>query len=470
MPKFEKLSKLHKYSAAVSFLALEIFAILAFSFSGNFVLYGGLALGLVVLLILFNIRQIKVDGISSIAFFFLPLFLFTLITAFGVYMRSHAHPMVGHFNTAELVFIPLGLMPMAFSGYVLSIDKTFKISNFLIVIYGALALLSLVNLGANIVNFGFFYTIRYKGYHMYYGGVMSDVTVDKMAYVLEGFKFIEANITHYVLYPAMLLTSSIALLFLNPLKQRKLFAIYSSFVAVAALSLIFVPTTMGLYAFIVVLIIDIVIFLLRRYESLRKPAKIVLYVLIALAALVFLFMFMNMNISSIHNAFLNNSLLNKVFNNGLVSRYNLLIDSLFSNSRFLGFVVTNDALQEEVHMSGSFFFDTFMTSGVLGVVAIIVMMVVGFKGFKNYFMKKNDDFYVKVTLIAFVIFFCIYAGTFNNTEYGIFYTIYQPVYMSSPFMLLLFIFTYVIAKGEEKEVVKVEEVQVEEVKQDEQEA
>ena len=147
MPKFEKLGKLHKYGAAISFLALEIFAILAFSFSGNFVLYGGLALGLVVLLILFNIRQIKVDGISSIALFFLPLFLFTLITAFGVYMRSHAHPAVGHFSVAELVFIPLGLLPIAFSGYVLSIDKTFKIKHFLIVIYGALALLSLINLG-----------------------------------------------------------------------------------------------------------------------------------------------------------------------------------------------------------------------------------------------------------------------------------------------------------------------------------
>ena len=468
MPKFEKLAKLHKYGAAVSFLAMEIFALLAFSFSGNYILFGSLSLALFILLVIFNIRQIKVDGISSIAFFFLPLFLFALVTAFGVYMRSHADVRVGHFNMAELVFIPLGLIPMAFTGYILSIDKTFKISTFLIVIYGALAVLSLINLSANIVNFGFFYTIIYKGYHMYYGGEMSAVTVDRMAYVLEGFKIIEADISHYVLYPAMLLTSGIALLFISPLRQKKLFVIYSVFTGIALLSLIFVPTMYGLYSFVIVLLITAVIFLLKRFEVLRKPAGIVLYVGIGLASLVFLVMFANMNISGIHNVISGNGLLNRLFNtNGIVSRYNPLIDSLFSNGRFLGFVVTNDAMQEEVHMSGSFLFDSFMTSGVIGVIAIIVMMVVGFKGFKKYFLKENDDFYSKALLIAFVIFFCIYAGTINSTEYGIYYTIYKPVYMTGPFMLLIFIFCYVISKGEEKVETKKEPQAIEEVKQDE---
>ena len=205
MPEFNKLSRLHKYGAAISFLAMEIFALIAFSFGSSYILYGALSLALLVLLILFNVKEISVDGMSSIALFFLPLFLFTVVTALGVYSRAHLHE--GDFNIGELVFIPLGLLPMSFSGYLLSIDKTFKISTFLTVIFSALGVLCLINLIVNLVNFGPFYTVIYKGYHMYYGGVMSDVTIDDMAYVLEGFKFIEVDISHYVLYPALLLTS-----------------------------------------------------------------------------------------------------------------------------------------------------------------------------------------------------------------------------------------------------------------------
>ena len=172
MPEFKKLSRLHKYGAAISFLAMEIFALIAFSFGSSYILYGALSLALLVLLILFNIKEISVDGMSSIALFFLPLFLFTVVTALGVYSRAHLHE--GDFNIGELVFIPLGLLPMSFSGYLLSIDKTFKISTFLTVIFSALGVLCLINLIVNLVNFGPFYTVIYKGYHMYYGGVMSD--------------------------------------------------------------------------------------------------------------------------------------------------------------------------------------------------------------------------------------------------------------------------------------------------------
>ena len=96
MPEFNKLSRLHKYGAAISFLAMEIFALIAFSFGSSYILYGALSLALLVLLILFNIKEISVDGMSSIALFFLPLFLFTVVTALGVYSRAHLHE--GDFN------------------------------------------------------------------------------------------------------------------------------------------------------------------------------------------------------------------------------------------------------------------------------------------------------------------------------------------------------------------------------------
>ena len=466
MPKFEKLSKLHKYGAAVSFLAMEIFALIAFSFGNNFVLYGALSLALLVLLVIFNIKEITVDGISSIALFFLPLFLFTVITALGVYMRSHAF--VGHFSVAELLFIPLGLLPMSFAGYMLSIDKTFKISTFLVVIYSALGVLSIVNLMVNLVNFGAFYSLIYKDYYMYYGGVISEVAVGDMAYVLEGFKFIEVRMERYLLFPTLLLTSSIALLFVSP-KEKKLFITYIAFNVVGLLSLIFVPSIKGLIAFGVIVLIDAIIFLLKKFEVLRKPSKYILIVGVSLVALLALVIVLNnqTKIDFVHKLTTSNAFLNKLFNtNRFITKINPLTYDVLCSDNFLGFAVDKSDIYSinypELHMSGCFYFDTFMTSGVIGVLAIMFALFIGLKGFKKYFMSEKDSFYVKAVLIAFVSFYLIFIGLFNSTEYGIFYSIYQPVFLSGPFMLIVFILSYVLGRSYEAKPVIKEETNIEE--------
>ena len=74
----KKLKLLGKYSAAITFLAFEFFALIAFNYSGSFVLFGSLSLGLCLLLVLFNIGEIKANGLSNVALFFIPLFLFVL--------------------------------------------------------------------------------------------------------------------------------------------------------------------------------------------------------------------------------------------------------------------------------------------------------------------------------------------------------------------------------------------------------
>ena len=155
-----KLKALSKYSIAITFLALEFFALMAFNFSGSYIVYGSLALALMVLLILFNIKEIKANGLSNTAFFFFPLVLFTLLTAISGYMLPHLS--VGDFNHAELVFIPLGILPIAFVGYMLSIDPNFKLKNLLIVIFGALGIYVLLNFLVNLIYLGAFYTVIYK--------------------------------------------------------------------------------------------------------------------------------------------------------------------------------------------------------------------------------------------------------------------------------------------------------------------
>ena len=190
-----KLKLLGKYSAAITFLAFEFFALIAFNFSGSFVLFGALSLALCILLIIFNISEIKSKGLSSVALFFIPLFLFVLLTTVGNYNIIHTR-VFGHFSWAETVFIPLGLLPIAFCGYLLSIDKNFKLKTFITVIYSALAVYVAINLIYNLINFGAFYPVIYKGYYLYYSGIKSELPVNEFAYVLEGFKFVEVKMAH----------------------------------------------------------------------------------------------------------------------------------------------------------------------------------------------------------------------------------------------------------------------------------
>ena len=303
---------------------------------------------------------------------------------------------------------------------------------------------------------------------MYYGGAISEVAVGDMAYVLEGFKFIEVRMERYLLFPSLLLTSSIALLFISP-KERRLFFTYVAFSVVGLLSLIFVPTLKALIVVVLVLLIDVVIFLLKKFAVIRKPAKYVLYVGLVLTVLLALVIVLNnqSKIPFVHNITANNSFLNRLFNtNGYVSKINPLVFDVLCSDNFLGFAVDKSDIYSlyppELHMSGCFYFDTFMTSGVIGVIAIMFALFIGLKGFKKYFLSEKDNFYSKAVLVSLVVFYLIYIGLFNNTEYGIFYKIYQPVFISGPFMIVVFILSYVLGRTYEAKA-PVEEKPAEEV-------
>ena len=462
----EKLKRLGKYSAAITFLALEFIALIAFNFSGSFVVFGALSLTLMVLLVLFNIGEIKVNGLSNVGLFFIPLFMFVLLTAISPY--SMPHMKLGDFSVAEICFIPLGILPIAFIGYLLSIDRNFKIKNLLIVVFGALAIYTLLNLIVNLINFGAFYTIVYKGYHLYYGGLISQLPVNDFAYTLEGFKFIEVEMSHYVLYPALLLTSSVMLLYLSPRKEKVSFIVYAVYTLIAVLSLILVPSLLSLSAIIVVALLLLVIFLGKQFVKSRKVFKIVLFIFLGIFGVGYLVYLLNNQAfaSGISNIIANNGLLNKLFNtNKYAQAYNPTITNIFNSNHIFGFASIEVAYEvyEELHLSGGFIFDTFMTSGVFGAIALFAFIIIGFKSFKKYFYSHSDEFHYGALMLLFAIVFIGYSTFFNSGEYALYYRIYRPIYMTAPFMLVTLFFVYSYSKGHPyiqpvKEEIKNEEI------------
>ena len=451
-----KLKLFGKYSAAITFLAFEFFALIAFNYSGSFVLFGSLSLALCLLLILFNIAEIKTKGLSNVALFFIPLFLFVLLTAVGNYNTVHTK-VFGHFSWAETVFIPLGLLAMAFNGYLLSIDKNFKLKTFITVVFSALAVYVLINFIYNLISFGAFYPLVYKGYYLYYSGIKSELPVNEFAYVLEGFKFVEVKMAHYVLFPLLLLSSSVMLLFTSPKKEKGYFITYLAFALLALFALIFIPSLLSLGGIIATALLLLVLYLGKTYVKTRKVFKIVLFILLGLALLGYLFYVIAVA-TGMSNSF--TGILDRIFNsNRYARRVNPILINLFSISKFLGFYgnQTAPSVIDEVSLSGFFIFDSFMTSGVIGAFAIFTFIFLGFKSFKKYFYSHKDEFRLQATMLLFLIVFVGYSAFFNEGEYTLYYNVYKPLYLTSPFILMIFMLSYVICKSR---------VEIEEVKEE----
>ena len=98
-----------------------------------------------------------------------------------------------------------------------------------------------------------------------------------------------------------------------------------------------------------------------------------------------------------------------------------------------------------------------MTSGVIGAAAIFAFIFLGFKAFKKYFYSHRDEFRLQATLLLFLIVFVAYSAFFNDVDYALFYKLYKPIYLTAPFMLMVFMFSYVICKTRVDEVSVVEE-------------
>ena len=463
----EKIKNLSKYSIVPCFLAFEVFAILAFSFSGNYLLYGILATVLMLLILLFSLFEIKKEGISKTIFLLFPLVLFSILTAISYYAINHV--ILGDFHASEIVFVPLGILSVGFTGYLLSLNKDFKIKTFLIVIYSALGLLVAINLLTTLINFGAFHTFIYRDAYMYYGGIRSSVPVSDMAYALEGFKVIEVSVAHYTLYPALLLSCSTLLFYTSIKEEKKTYILYICLTALALLALILVPSIEGLFAGLILIFINLYLFFVKKFPKSRKGLNIALIVILSIIFATLLVMIFN---ASTQNNFIKdiikgNSLLDRLFNtNRYVEKFNKNIRDIFSMQYILGFshYFITEFFAEEIYLSGSYLFDSFMTSGLFGAIALFAFIIMGVVGFNKYFLNKEEQH--KEGTLSFVLMFYLYSLLFNDGEYAIFYNLHRPIYMSGPFLLTVFIFVYVASKKIEVKKEEKVEAQAKEEKEE----
>jgi hypothetical protein len=142
----------------------------------------------------------------------------------------------------------------------------------------------------------------------------------------------------------------------------------------------------------------------------------------------------------------NNAILSKLFNNRIVIKFKVILDGIFNQNKFFGFPTLDRYYVPEhdlpLTFSGSWLFDNFMTSGVFGGIAFIGMLISGIKNLVSYYKNSNDNKPEKVLLIAFIAGLLSSGIILYDGSPFIFESTLTPIYLSGPFMIMVFLFSY----------------------------
>lgn len=445
----------------ISFLICEILAFVGFSLGNSFLLFGLLGVATFALILIFMGKEIKTKGISNYALFLLPLIIFGCLVAIS--------PFSDNFDMITKLLVPSSFVAFSGIGYCSSQFKDFKISTAFIVIYGSIALLTLISYFYTMIQYVPFYTLIYKNSYIYFDGAPAIAPIGKTAYFLMGLNFMEVSVDYFSLFPSLLATSVIALFFINPKKEKKIFSIYSVFAGLGLICLITMPTKFTLLTDALLILIVACILIFGKFNKKVGLLKYLLYGFLTVMVLAFIVLVLNAQkdiafLSPLQNIIASNPLLNRLYNaNGLVARYNEVLDGMFSGAKLFGYnpyVFIEHGLSANV--SNSWLFDTIMFSGLFGFIAFIVFVVFVILTFIKYFKKSNEQLVYKSLLVAFVSMFFAYSILNYDSQPYINYSNYIPFYMSGPFLISVFLIglTFKDAYG-----TKVSEP-VEEVKED----
>ena len=471
---------LQSYSKVISFLLLEILAVISFSLGNSFIFYAVLSIVILLLIILITFKEIKFDGVSNIAMFLFPLVIFGILSALS-YLRYDPYYVLG--NSPILMFIPIGLVCFAASGYFINLTGKFNIKYALLVIYSAIGLLTFLNLVVTMIQFVPFYSLRYSNYYYYYNGQPSSSPIGDMGYFLMGFSFQEVSLSYFWFYPIILLTAFLPLFHMKFKENKKLYIAYLCF---GILGLITLILTINLFLVVILIGISIIIGLIIIQDKIGINKKVWKYggiVLLVLFAVGLIFITLNAQesvgtrINFIRNFTTGNALLNRLFNeNRIIASYNSILDGLFASTvidgskvilKLFGFPINGGYLSLFGNMywplkdSNSFLFDSIFESGLFGTLFLIVVLALSIRRVIMYYNNSDDNKEDKVLILGFVVVSLIYSLINFDATPMIFSKQVTPFYLNNIFMIDLFLFGYCYFKSEKK-IEKVEEVKTDE--------
>lgn len=441
----KKTSFFTKYKSLISFLMVEIVALLAFNFGGSgnsvssiLMLFGVLiAIGGVIFLI--GMTKEK----KTLLYLIPPVFILMCIS--GIASFNEFSKIFSSFSNIVL-FLAL---PSAFIiGVCLRKFADFKMSTIILIIGGVFALLTLICLISTLASYGFFYSLKFKDTPFYfYNGEVSDVT--KEMFWLNGFKFTETSIGHGSLYALLAASFLPGLLFVSYKKNKNEFLLTLLIGAVGLLALIVLP---NIKAIVILLVSSIGAVIYKFGKNSEKTWKITGISLISLVSIVVLFFILSLVNVAIGYKF--PGFLNKLFvTNGIMKNVTPVMELVLGNKgeNLLG-IIPYEINQSTIFINtGIFEVELLKEIGVIGTFIFLAFGLEMFYFLFRYMRKKNDSDNIKVIVLTLLLSFFIYSSLSNE----IFPYIHDELaltFLRNPLVfVILFFFGFMFYAEESKE-------------------
>ena len=426
------------YGALISFFVFELLAITAFTLGNSVIIYSVIAILSLILILFIGVKDFKMKQSADFFIFLIPLFIFAALTAFSAFSIKNISMLIN-------IFSLLGVMSFALIGFLSRKSEKFKISTALLVIYGAIALLVIMSFIMTMISYVPFYPLIYKGMYFYYNGSPYPAYTD--ANQLMGFAFSDVSIEYYTLFSVLLLTSVVGLRFISFKENKREFFLYLAFAVLGFISCLFALNEMSLITLPIVILFLLFVMLYPKEGKSMKIAKIIFYVLLALAALGLLIFFLNAQTSwagvePLQNIIKSIGVLNKIFNGNHISAAINQILSVNLSDLFLGYSGNPYLIFSNKMLSDSLIFDSILTSGLIAVIALIVFMMFTVKVLKRYYLTSEDSPTYKHLVVAFsgTLFIFSILSLDSSPETHSLYI--QPATSNAMFLITVFLIGY----------------------------
>lgn len=439
------------YGALISFFIFQLLAITAFTLANSIIIYSVIAVLFLVLILVVGIKDFKIKQSTDFFIFLIPLFIFAALTAFSAFSLKNISILIN-------IFSLLGVMSFALIGFLSRKVEGFKISTALLVIYGAIAILVLISFIITMINYVPFYPLIFKGQYFYYNGIPSPAYTD--ANQLMGFAFKDVSLEYYSLFSILLFTSVVALRFVSFKENKREFFLYLGFAVLGFLSCLFTLNEMSLITTPIIIVFLLFVTFYPKKDKPMKIAKIIFYVLLAIAGIVFLLFFLNAQESStalepLQNLIKSNGVLNKLFNGNRISA--AIKQTLSGNltDLLLGYGGNAYLIFSNKMLSNSLIFDSILTSGLIGVIALVAFVVFTIRSLKRYYSISEDSQAQKHLIIAFIGTFFIYSMLSLDSSPETHSLYIQPATSNAMFLITVFLIGYSYTSRKSKKEIEV---------------
>ena len=362
-------------------------------------------------IVIYNHKNFKnFDGIYSLIYL-IPILCLGLIYLFSSFSSSY-------FTLGERISIILIFLLSAYGGLLVRYLKNFHFKFiFAGFLFGILAI-SLMNFIATISNFGFFHSLNYADYRMYYDGMEGYYSVGNIAYTFYNFGFITSSIQNYLIFPSLLLLAIPYFIYSDHKCwfNRIFLCVCVSISFVSLLTVISRDMIMSLVFYLFVLVVVIVFMVLPR--RFMKPAKISLIVLGSLLFVFAVLFYVNAQRNNgLYSFTSSNSALNYLFNmNAYSFEVGAIFRGTFSGDKLFGFPMYYDLVYESsCYPSFNIFANQFMYGGIFGL--IFFLLIIGLTVF-NFVkaLRKNENNRFNITLPIIFVTLVLALLTFNDVS------------------------------------------------------